>query len=267
MTRTRRGRRLSGVLSAVLLAALVLSVAPAPAFASAATDAEAQILSLVNAKRVSAGLVPLRKYHALAVVAGQRAARMRDANTLSHSVGGNMAGQLANQGVTWYSYGETIGYAYGGYSAAAKSLVDAWMGSSAHRALLMSTKFNYVGAGLSYRSSNGRYYGSVVLIEGPDINGARSYITGTSISGGDDITWSWSGYDLPLQSHTAGLRDFDVQYRIGSGSWRTIRNDTTARSITLYNRTRGVPYGVRVRATDKRGNAGAWTAGTYVTLR
>ena len=33
--------------------------------------------------------------------------------------------------------------------------------------------------------------------------------------------WSWNGYDPRLQTHTAGLRDFDVQYRVGYGSWRT----------------------------------------------
>ena len=59
-----------------------------------------------------------------------------------------------------------------------------------------------------------------------------------------------------LQTHTAGLRDFDVQYRIDSGSWRTLRNDTTTRSLTLTD---------RVSRTDVRvaraGDRPSWQCG------
>ena len=41
-------------------------------------------------------------------------------------------------------------------------------------------------------------------------------VTGASRSG-DDVSWTWNGYDPRLQTHTAGFRDFDVQYRVGSG--------------------------------------------------
>jgi uncharacterized protein YkwD len=265
MTSTRHGRRFTGALGAVLVAVLALSTMPAPVAASAATNAERLVVDLVNEKRVAAGLVPLRRYHALAIISGQRAARMRDANVLSHTVGGNLARQLSDRNVKWYSYGETIGYAYGGWSRAARDLVRMWMNSPAHRDLLMSTKLNYIGVGLSYRSSNGRFYGAAVMTQSPDRSGARSWFTRTGVSG-RDITWFWAGADLRLQTYTAGLRDFDVQYRIGSGSWRWAKNDTTATSFTLANRTRGTTYGVRVRATDRRGNIGAWTKERRVTL-
>ena len=84
-------------------------------------------------------------------------------------------------------------------------------------------------------------------------------MTGAGRSG-DDVSWSWSGYDPRLQTHWAGLRDFDVQYRIGSGSWRTIRDNITSTSLTLRDRVHGRSYAIRVRATDRRGNVGKWTA-------
>lgn len=266
MTLRPRGRRLPGVLAAVLVALLVSTSAPHPVAASAASDAESLLIDLINQDRAAAGLVPLRRNSALAVIAGKRAARMVDANVLSHSVGGDLGKQLDAYDITWYRYGETIAYSTRAWAAsAARHLHDVWMASSAHRALLLSSKFNYIGAGLALRTSNDRTYGSVVLTESLDQNGARSWFVSAKRSG-DDITWSWSGADLRLQTHTAGLRDYDVQYRVGSGSWRTMRNDSTLTSATLWNRTSGVTYGMRVRATDRRGNIGAWTPESRVTL-
>ena len=127
----------------------------------------------------------------------------------------------------------------------------------------MSDRYNYVGVGMAYRSSNTRTYASVVLTESPDHSGARSWFTSTSRSG-DDIRWTWSGADRRLQTRTAGLRDFDVQYRVAGGTWRTIRNDTIATSITLRDRVDGRAYYLRVRATDRRGNVGAWTSASKI---
>ena len=76
---------------------------------------------------------------------------------------------------------------------------------------------------------------------------------------GDDVRWTWSGYDPRLQTHTAGLRDFDVQYRVGWASWVLLRDNTTQTSITLANRPGGRSYALRVRATDRRGNVGVWS--------
>lgn len=267
MTFTRPGRRMSGVLSAVLVAVFAVAVLPSAAHASAATDAEALVVDLVNAQRSARGLVPLRRYSTLADVAGRRAAKMRDTNTLSHSIAGNLGNQLTYAGVRWWSYGETIGYSRRAWAKeAARDLVRMWMESKAHRDLLMSGRYNYIGVGLAYRSSNGRTYGSVVMSESPDRNGARSWMNGSKVSGGNDVTWSWGGADLRLQTHTAGLRDFDVAYRVGSGSWRLIRDNTTASSITLQDRVRGQTYGLRVRATDRRGNIGAWSKEIRVTV-
>jgi hypothetical protein len=73
-----------------------------------------------------------------------------------------------------------------------------------------------------------------------------------------DVRWTWA--DVRLQTHTAGMRDVDVQYRVGGGSWVTIRNDTGATSLTMADRNHGRSYSLRVRATDRRGNVGSWTS-------
>ena len=129
----------------------------------------------------------------------------------------------------------------------------------------MSSRFNYVGVGLAYRSSNGRTFSSVVLTESPDHTAPSARMTAVSRAG-DDATWAWTGSDLVLQTGTAGLRHFDLSYRVDLGPWQTIRNDTTARSITLTDRPAGHTYRLRVRATDARGNVGTWSPSMPITI-
>ncbi len=253
-------RRLPLLLIALMLATLGAMASPGRTLALTSTSLEVTLTSMINATRANAGLKALRTDSGLTAIAGLRATRMRDANTMNHTVGGNLAAQLAWYKVSWYRYGENVAattYPWG--SQAAQNIQSMWMASPSHRALILSGSFNYVGVGLAYRSSNGRTFASVVFSESPDHTTARASIAGASRNG-DAITWTWTGYDPVLQTHTAGLRDFDVQYRIGSGSWRTLRDDTTSRSVTLTDRVSRRTYGLRVRATDRRGNVGPWTA-------
>lgn len=254
-------RSLSHAVGAALIAALAVTAFAAPvSAATSASTAEAMIIGWVNTDRSAAGLAPLRGDADLAYLAGIRASGMASTNTLSHTVGGNLANQLRYRDVQWYRYGETIGWSSSAWTVdAAKAIYRAWMNSSPHRALLMSTRFNYIGLGLAHRSSNDRTFGSAVMTESNDHTRAVARMTGARRSG-DDLSWTWSGYDPRLQTHTAGLRDFDVQYRIGTGAWRTIRDNITATSLTLRDRVHGRSYAIRVRATDRRGNVGRWTA-------
>jgi len=73
------------------------------------------------------------------------------------------------------------------------------------------------------------------------------------------VSFTWTGADRLLQTHTAGLKNFDVQLKRDSGSWRTIRTGITATSLTLWNRAGGHWYRLRVRARDERGNVSGWT--------
>ncbi len=75
-----------------------------------------------------------------------------------------------------------------------------------------------MGLGLEYRSSNGRTFAAMVFTESPDHTGAGAVVTASRESG-NDLSWSWRGWDVRLQTHTAGFRDFDVQLRVDGGSW------------------------------------------------
>jgi hypothetical protein len=222
---------------------------------------ELQIYALMNKDRVALGLKPYRYWGRLATVAGDRAARMVSKNVLSHTAaGGSVGAELNRHGIDWYSNGEAIGktsYKWG--SEAAARLYTLWKASSGHRALMMSKTFNYVGVGVAYRSSSRTTYASVIFSESRDHTGAIAR-NGAVAASGTTVTFSWTGADPVLQTHTAGLRSFDVHYRIDGGSWRTLKNDTTTTTVSLVDRARGHWYGFRVQAADRRGNLGAWTS-------
>ncbi len=254
-------RRLAIAMRAAVITAFAVALFSAPATsATTVSDAEALAIVWINSDRMDRGLAPLRTDGDLAAIAGLRASRMASANVMSHTVGGNIASQLDWYNVAWYRYGETIGWSTASFPTnSARAIYQAWMGSSAHRALLLSSNLNYIGVGLAYRSSNHRTYGSAILTEAPDHTRPIARVTGSARSG-DDVRWTWNGYDPRLQTHTAGFRDYDVQYRIGSGAWSLYRDNTTSTSLALANRAHGRYYSIRVRATDRRGNVGAWSS-------
>ncbi len=112
--------------------------------------------------------------------------------------------------------------------------------------------------GLAYRWSAHATYASIVFTESRDHTPARAAMVDSGRIG--TTAWfRWRGYDPLLQTHTAGLRNFDVEYKVGSGTWRIIRSGTTSTSISLYSRPRGHYYYLRVRARDRNGNVGAWS--------
>ena len=252
-------RRLAIALPFALIAAIAITVAAPIATATSASTAESSVIGWINAARSARGLVPLRYDSDLASISGIRASRMASRNVMSHSVGGNLASQLNTYGVRWFRYGENIGWSTASWpSSSAKMIFNAWMNSSSHRALILSNRFNYVGVGLASRDSGRKTFASAVFAETTDHTRAVARVTRGSRSG-DDVRWTWSGYDPRLQTHTAGLAHYDVAYRVGWNGWTQIRNNTTQTSITLANRPSG-SYAVRVRATDRRGNVGAWSS-------
>ncbi len=250
------------LLAAIVIACLGLAVGPlahpAVAAASTAGTMESTILSLVNAERANRGLVPLRLHAGLVDLAGDRAAYMASIGSLQHI--SCLSCTLNGRGIQWYGASEVIAsttYPWGG--EAANSIFRAWKGSSIHWNLLMSSTSNYMGLGVAYRSASGRTYASAVMTESKDQTRPWARMSGGSRS---DTTaaWSWTGADTPLQTHTVGLRNFDVQYRVDSGTWTTIRSGTTAKSLSLASRASGHWYGLRIRARDNLGYVSAYTA-------
>lgn len=243
---------------ALAVALLILAVGVPAAAGATIIEPERDIMSLVNQARAARGLAPLRTDSRLWALAGERAAAMAARDVLSHDAAGSLADGLRSKGIEWYGYGEVIAYSRGSAGAAGQALFDLWASSPPHWTLLMSTTFNYLGVGVA-TSSSGRVFGSIALTESRDRTGAQARMVRRTVSGGD-VRWSWRGWDPVLQTHTAGLRDYTVQLRRDRGAWVTIASGTTSTSRTTANLAGGHAYGLRVRARDRAGNVGPWSA-------
>ena len=240
------------------VALMAAAVTPANAATTTAADPAHRLMASINAARTARGLVPLRSDPRLWAIATDRAGRLASSGILSHDAAGSLPGDLAAWSVRWYGYGEDIGYASGSPGTAWTPVIDMWSASTQHWPLLMSARYNYLGVGLVYRSSSGVTFASVVLTESPDRTGAHAAVGGAVVSG-NDIRWWWRGEDPPLQTHTAGLRDFTLQLRTDRGTWATIGTGLTATAGPTLDRVRGHWYGLRVRARDRAGNVGPWS--------
>jgi uncharacterized protein YkwD len=255
---TGRSRALLAAVAALIVALGTAAAHPLPATAALSTaSAEALLLSWTNRDRAARGLVPLRPIPALGDVAGARASNLAASSTFSHAAaGGDAAPALAAAGVQWFAWGENIAKWPGGVSSSTLAgIYQAWQRSATHWAMLMSPRMNYVGFGLAVRSSDEWALASAVFTELRDHTAPGTKID-SALRSGTTITFSWHGYDPILQSHWAGLRDYDAWYRVDGGAWRLIRNDTTATSLRLVSRAPGHRYWLKVQARDRAGNVG-----------
>jgi uncharacterized protein YkwD len=227
--------------------------------AATATTIEDEILGWLNRDRVAHGLTPLRLDTRVRDLAEYRAGVMASTGIMSHTIAGCLSCQLTARGIQWYSESESIawtGWAWG--DAAAQSIYSLWHDAT-HWPMLMSPKFNYIGIGIAYRSANRTTWSSLVVTESSDHTAPWARMTSVWHSG-TTVGWKWTGGDTQLQTHTAGLKNFDVEYRVGWGPWVLIRSGTTATALTLYGRAHGHYYGLRVRSRDWHGNVSGWTA-------
>jgi uncharacterized protein YkwD len=252
------------LLAAVFASGFVPALQPAPVQASTATTMETEILGWINQSRVNLGLVPLRSHAGLRSLATYRAGVMASTGVLSHTIAGCLSCELNSRGIQWYSYGECIAWTSSSWgSQAAWSIFDWWRHSSTHWALLMSRTFNYIGIGVAYRSSNRTTWSSIVLTESVDRTRPTAHMRYGSDSG-TTVSWGWRGADVRLQTHTAGLKNFDVEYRVDYGTWSVIHSGTTSTSLSLGGRPHGHYYSLRVRSRDWRGNVSYWTTSIRV---
>jgi uncharacterized protein YkwD len=269
-TRTPRTAPRRLVLAAAVLAMLATAVGPAthPAATSATTlspspaSIETTLLGWINSARTSRGLTPLRLHSGLVKMSGDWAAHMASTGVLA--LPSCTSCMLSNYNVQKYSYGSIASWSTYQWGAdAANSIWQGWKQHSTQWSKLMSSTLNYIGIGIGYRSSNRSTWSAVFVTESKDRTKPWAK-PGSSSRSGTTVSWSWTGADTKLQSHTAGLHNFDVQYRVDSGTWRTIRSGTTARSLSLTGRAHGHSYSIRVRARDNRDYLSSWTAAMRV---
>jgi uncharacterized protein YkwD len=237
-----------------------------PPNSPSSSTVETYIRTWLNRDRSSRGLRPLRVDVNLRAIATTRAGTLASLGLLSHSAPGNLSSQLNAAGVRWYSWGEDIGWSsYSWGHDVASSLYTMWRHSPAHWTLMMSSHYNYLGIGLGYRWPDGATYASIVFAEIRDHTAPTARLTAAGRKG-TSVWFHYTGADPALQTHTAGLLDFDLAYRVDGGSWTIIRLHRKAVSITLASRPRGHTYYLVVRARDKRGNASAWSSPRHVTV-
>jgi hypothetical protein len=240
-----------------------------PALISASTESSmAQtILSLLNRDRAARGLVALRPDTRLGGLATNRAEWMASAGTLSHdSYGGSVDSAVAMVGISAWSSAEAVGSTNAAFgTAAATYLYGLWRDSPEHLALMMSDVSNYIGVGVGLRGATGETFASLVFAEAPDSSRPVARMTG-AVSSGRTVSFTWIGRDGQLQTHTAGLRDFDVQYRVDAGPWATIWTHTTSTRLILTNRPAGHAYSVRIRDRDRRNNLSVWSTARTVRV-
>ena len=255
-----RGRRSLALVAAVLALAAIAVTLPTPTRASTETTMESSLRAWINHDRSIRGLRPLRADLRIEGLAGERASWMAAKGLLSHnSVDGSACTAMSKRSIYWYRCGEDIGWATGWGTKTAKYIYTLWRHSPAHWSLLMSTHYNYMGIGVA-RRSNGSTYASIVFLEGPDRTRPIAKMKTRTVSG-RDIRFTWSATDPKLQTHTAGIKDYNVELRVDDGGYVQIRTATTKTSLSLLNRPRGHWYSVRVQARDRRGNLSAWSHG------
>jgi uncharacterized protein YkwD len=266
-------RRLSPLLLAVLL--LVPQAAPAAASglqtlsAYDLSQAAKNLVTITNQKRTARGLIALRLDPDLMAVAKARADVMAANDVLSHTEpnGTSVFDRLTAAGVSWHAAAEIIAWnTYPTASSTVTSAIDTWMGSSGHRAIMLSTNYNYVGFGVAVAASGKRYFAGV-FVKQRDETGAWTKLGSVSKSSVDAthvrVTFHWSGADTRLQVLTSGLRYFEIQARRAGHAWASWGLTTATRQGTTW--TRGGSYDFRVRARDNAGNWGAWKT-VHITL-
>jgi uncharacterized protein YkwD len=166
----RRGKTLAALVAAAASISIAPAAAPAQsaacagaqasASAVAATSVRVAVRCLVNAVRVERGLEPLTPSSRLNLAAQRHGADMVSRRYFDHvsPSGGTLnkramrAGYLAS--ANEWTLGEDIGWAPEGEATPA-ALVEAWMNSAAHRAVILEPAYREVGIGVAPGSPDG----------------------------------------------------------------------------------------------------------------
>jgi len=266
---THLARRLVPLLlTGLLIVPLTGSVtaADAPVDEAALLQDGRDLVTLTNAKRAALSLVALRGDPALMAIARDRARVMAANDVMSHTEpdGTKFWDRLNDAGLTWYAAGEILAWNHYPAEYSTAEAIRAWMASPGHRAVMVSTGYNYVGFGAAISASGKRYYAGV-FAKRPDHTGPWARFGRTSMYTVDAthkrVTIRWSGGDTRLQVLTSGLRYYQVHWRRAGGAWHSWGTTTATRKAATF--VRGVKYEVRVRSRDRAGNWGVWRVITF----
>jgi uncharacterized protein YkwD len=143
----------------VFLVVFGVLVPPAAAQARGLTSSEASLLNTMNAVRKSNGLPALRvDYHLVRAARGHSADMMRR----QYFAHGSVAGRALAAGARGPVFGEDLAWASG---ITAQWVVDRWLASPAHRAVLLRPGFRRVGVGYTFGTFIGHGGAGVVTAD------------------------------------------------------------------------------------------------------
>jgi uncharacterized YkwD family protein/spore coat assembly protein SafA len=116
---------------------------------------EEEVTRLVNIERTNRGIPALKTNWELSRVARYKSQDMVNKNYFSHTspTYGSPFNMMQNFGLRFSAAGENIAYG----QRTPKEVVNAWMGSSGHRANILSTSYTQTGVGAA-KKSNGTIY-------------------------------------------------------------------------------------------------------------
>jgi uncharacterized protein YkwD len=126
------------------LASFALLGPAAETQARTSSSSEASLLQTMNSVRTSRGLAPLRVDVRLLRAARGHSADMLQRQYFAH---GSVAGRALAQGARGPVFGEDLAW---GTGATAQWVVNQWLASPAHRAVLLRPGFRRVGIGIAF---------------------------------------------------------------------------------------------------------------------
>lgn len=153
-------KSLTTILASIAIAVVTLAGSATTAHAAPAPDAAhvrshttprsaaytAQVLALVNVKRVAHGCSPLRPSPAITRAARKHSNKMAKAGVQSHQLPGErpLGARITKAGYQkWKSVGENVAYGW----PTPKSVVRGWMKSRDHRRNILKCSFRDTGVG------------------------------------------------------------------------------------------------------------------------
>jgi len=146
-------------ISVVFLVAFAMILPATGAQARGLTSSEASLLQTMNATRQGRGLAPLRvDFHLVRAARGHSADMMRR----QYFAHGAVAVRALRSGARGPLFGEDMAWSTG---LTAQWVVDSWLGSPRHRAILLRPGFRRVGIGIAFGSFAGHGGAGVVTAD------------------------------------------------------------------------------------------------------